>query len=127
MKTIAAFSNGEGGTLLIGVNNAQEAVGLEYDYSSLDDGRDEFEIHLRNLINSNFDINFAKSNLGITFHSVDDKDVCEIEIKRGNEPKHMELKSNSGAITEKFYVRSGNSSPEMPGSDAAAYIQSRFG
>jgi len=46
MKTIAAFANNEGGTLLIGVNDDGEILGLDNDYTSLKGNRDEFELHL---------------------------------------------------------------------------------
>ena len=69
LKTIAAFSNAEGGTLLIGVNDEGEVIGLDYDYTSLKGNRDEFELHLRNLINQNFGKIFASNNL-VTFKSV---------------------------------------------------------
>ena len=36
LKSIAAFSNGEGGTLLIGVNDEGEILGLENDYTILE-------------------------------------------------------------------------------------------
>ena len=67
LKTVAAFSNGEGGVLLIGVNDEGEILGLEHDYSSLKGTKDEFELHLRNLFNSTFGITFTSSNLKITF------------------------------------------------------------
>ena len=35
LKTIAAFSNAEGGTLIMGVTDDMEIVGLEHDYQSL--------------------------------------------------------------------------------------------
>ncbi|MGH8018188.1 MAG: AlbA family DNA-binding domain-containing protein [Opitutaceae bacterium] len=51
MKTVAAFANSQGGTLLIGVDDAGNILGLEHDYLSLQDGnRDKFELHLRNLL-----------------------------------------------------------------------------
>ena len=49
MKSIAAFSNCEGGTLLIGVDDEGELLGLDYDCTTLDGNKDEFELHLRNL------------------------------------------------------------------------------
>ena len=62
MKSIAAFSNGEGGTLLIGVNDEGEILGLEHDYSSLNGTKDEFGLHLRSLENKSFGGSFAACN-----------------------------------------------------------------
>jgi hypothetical protein len=36
------------------------------------------------------------------------------------------VKDKNGQPVEKFYVRSGNSSPEMPLSEMSAYMKERF-
>src|SRR5262249_15667689 len=55
MKTVAAFANSQGGTLLIGVDDSGNVLGLESDYHSLGNAdRDRFELHLRNLLNQQF-------------------------------------------------------------------------
>lgn len=126
LKTIAAFSNGNGGTLLIGVDDEGEVLGLEYDYNSLDGNKDEFELHLRNLINKEFGVGFATSNLYVDFPSIEDKEVCQIKIKKANEPQYLSVKDKNGSKSDKFYVRSGNSSIELPMKDITNYIKSRF-
>jgi len=50
-----------------------------------------------------------------------------IEIKRANEPQYLSVKDKGGSTVDKFYVRSGNSSIELPMKDVAPYVQSRFG
>ena len=60
LKTIAAFSNGEGGTLIIGVTDESEINGLQNDYTTFNNGnKDKFEIHLRNLVNTAYGVEFA--------------------------------------------------------------------
>ena len=55
MKTVAAFSNRYGGTLIIGVMDKGEVVGIENDYKTLDSGdKDKFELHLTNLFQKFF-------------------------------------------------------------------------
>ena len=74
MKTVAAFSNGEGGILLIGVTDDGEIEGLHHDYTTLGNGdKDSFEIHLRNILNKEFGVEFVTSNLKITFSEVNEK------------------------------------------------------
>ncbi|HEY9763781.1 MAG TPA: RNA-binding domain-containing protein, partial [Trichocoleus sp.] len=126
MKSIAAFSNGEGGTLLIGINDEGEVLGLDNDYTTLDGTKDEFELHLRNLAMKYFGEGFATSNLTITFPTMGDKEVCKIDIKRALQPKYLEVRDNHGNRSNKFYVRSGNSSIELPITEVTNYIQSRF-
>ena len=126
LKTIAAFSNSDGGTLLIGVKDEGDILGLEHDYDSLDGNKDEFEIHLRNLVNKSFGVGFAVSNLLISFPNVDDKEVCRIEIKKAHDPQYITITDQNNTKIEKFFIRSGNSSIELPLKDVSPYIQSRF-
>jgi hypothetical protein len=52
LKTIAAFANADGGKLIIGVDDEGTVLGLERDYVTLRGSKDEFELHLRNLVQS---------------------------------------------------------------------------
>jgi hypothetical protein len=73
-----------------------------------------------------FGVAFAASNLSVTFPAVEDKEVCLIEIKRANDPQYLKVKDKNNSVVDKFYVRSGNSSIELPMKDIAPYVQSRF-
>ncbi len=126
VKSIAAFSNGEGGTLLIGVSDEGEILGLEHDYASMEGSKDDFELRLRELLKKNFGVTFATNNLSVTFPQIEEKEICQINIKKGIEPKYLEVKDKNGVKAEKFYVRSGNSSTEIPLSELSKYINSRF-
>lgn len=127
MKTVSAFANSQGGTLLIGVADDGTVLGLEHDYQSLGGGdRDKFELHLRNLLNQQFGTGFVTSKVSIKFQDVDDKEVCLIDISPAKEPVILKLKDKNGLPVEKFYARSGNSSQEIPLSDMNAYIKDRF-
>lgn len=127
LKTTAAFANSQGGTVLIGVGDDGEIIGLEPDYNSLGGiDRDKFELHLRNLLNQQFGVGFVTSKVAIKFHAVDEKEVCQIDTSPAKEPVIMQLKDKNGQIIEKFYARSGNSSQEIPLSEINAYIKERF-
>jgi hypothetical protein len=127
IKSIAAFANGQRGTLLIGVNNDGEVLGLERDYASLNGSdRDEFEIHLRNLINQHFGVSFATNKLRIHFPCVGDREICQIDISPATEAIFVKVADKNGQAHERFYVRSGNSSQEMPPSETQNYLKERF-
>ncbi|MDY0044906.1 MAG: DUF262 domain-containing protein [Syntrophales bacterium] len=126
LKTITAISNSEGGTLLIGVNDDGEIIGLERDFSSLKGNRDEFELHLRNLINNNFGKVFASSNLEISFPVSGENEICQVEIKRSVKPVYLSIVNENGMKHEKFYIRSGNTSQELSISETAQYIATHF-
>ncbi len=127
IKTIAAFANSKGGTLLIGVADNGEVLGLEQDYQSLGNGdRDKFEIHLRNLLNNQFGVAFVTGKLDVKFHEIDKKEICQIEITTANDAVIVELKDKNAQLSQKFYVRSGNTSQEIPLDEISAYIRDRF-
>ncbi len=126
MKSVSAFSNGDGGTLIIGVDDEGNVLGLDKDYHSLNGNKDEFELHLRNLLNNNFGKVFSTSNLKIIFHPIEDQEICEIQVGAGNKPLYLEIQENNGQKQEKFYVRSGNTSQELGLSEISEYLNSRF-
>jgi predicted HTH transcriptional regulator len=127
LKTIAAFSNAEGGTLIMGVDDDQNIIGLENDYRTLKNGtKDEFELHLRNLVNQAYGVEFAANNLIVLFPEIDDIEICTIEIKQGLKPLYSEVSDKNGSKSKKFFVRSGNSSQGIDITEVASYINQRF-
>lgn len=129
IKTVAAFANSHGGgTLLIGITDAGEAVGLDQDYGALGDAdRDRFELHLRNLFGDAFGQSFTSTKLRVSFPRVDDIEICQIDVRPADHAVVVHAKDKNGVKTEKLYVRSGNSSPEMPLSEVQAFLAQRFG
>lgn len=127
LKSIASFSNGEGGKLLIGVQDDMEILGLEYDFNTLKVGdKDHFELHLRNLVNKTYGKEFATTHLKVAFPIVDEKEICDIEVKKGNKPLFLEIVGKNGQRQKKFYVRSGNSTQELEIDEVASYVKNRF-
>ncbi len=126
LKSISAFSNGEGGTLIIGVEDEGKILGLDHDYKSLNGGKDEFELHIRNLLNKTFGKVFATTGIGIIFSVINEVEICAINVSKGNKPLYLEIADNNGQKFEKFYVRSGNTSQELGLSEMNEYIKSRF-
>jgi uncharacterized protein with ParB-like and HNH nuclease domain len=127
LKSISAFNNADGGTLLVGVDDQHEVLGLEPDFASLTDGdRDKFQLHLRNLISQAFGKVFPAKNISIGFPVTGDKEICKIEIKRGNGPLYVETMDKHGVKTKRFYVRSGNKSDELPIDEAIEYSKIHF-
>jgi predicted HTH transcriptional regulator len=127
LKTIAAFSNASGGTLIMGVDDDLNIIGLENDYRTLNNGnKDEFELHLRNLVNKSYGIEFATNNLEVQFPLVEDHEICVVTISSGIRPLYTDVSDKNGQKSKKFYVRSGNSSQEIDITDVASYINQRF-
>lgn len=127
LKTIAGFSNVEGGILLIGVNDDGEVEGLDADYATIKGGdKDGFELHLLNLVTSAYGSEVATTGVKVSFPAVDDKEICQIEVRPGHKPLYTEITEKSGAKTKKFFVRRGNSSHELSLTEVSDYIVTRF-
>jgi hypothetical protein len=104
-KTISAFLNSEGGTLIIGVDDAGNVIGLDKDFKTLGKSNvDGFELRLRQVIKNYLGDNFEKY-LNISFPQIDDEVICMIRISKSGKPVFV----TSEGI-EYFFVRIGNSS-----------------
>ncbi len=104
-KTIAAFLNSEGGTLIIGVDDNNNILGLDKDFKTLAKPNiDGFELHLRQVIKKYLGQSFEKY-LKISFPKIDNKEICVIKILRSGKPVFVEFEGK-----DYFFVRIGNSS-----------------
>ena len=116
-KTIAAFLNSDGGTLLIGVDDKGEVIGLDKDYENLKHkNRDGFEQAVTTLLTTKLGATVTSSIL-IMFHSQNGKDACRIVAM----PSHRPIYVKDGSTT-KFYVRTGCTTRELNLQDAVEYI-----
>ena len=81
MKTIGAFLNTKDGTLLIGVADDKEVLGLESDFNSFkkEDKLDEFQKHLDNLVEQHFN-NSVFSLITVSFPEVNEKKICRVDV-----------------------------------------------
>lgn len=128
LKSIAAFANGKGGSLIIGVNDDGDVLGLEPDFNTLKkQDADDFELHLRRLIKNQFGISFSTTHLEITFPKAVGKSLCVIRITPSDHPLYLKTKNKNGNEIEKFYVRMGNASQEISSlHEIQQYIKNRF-
>jgi hypothetical protein len=127
MKTIAGFANGDGGILLIGINDDGEAVGLEPDFESLDGDKDEFELYFGQILDREFGKLFRVNNLSISFPLIDEAHICQVEVRASQAPLVVTSKNKHGLKEEKFYLRTGNSTQELSMTETSDYITTRFG
>lgn len=118
VKTLVAFLNTDGGTLLVGVDDKGDIVGIEKDNFRNVDGAHR---HFSNLI---------KNHLGQEFLPFIKTEV--IKMKQGNVLKADCTPSDRSVFlkadgNEDFYVRTGPSSVKLEGSKLIAYVNRRFG
>ncbi|MCQ8127672.1 AlbA family DNA-binding domain-containing protein [Methylomonas rivi] len=122
MKTLAGFLNSHlGGTLLIGVRDDGEIIGLEKDYQTLKrPDQDGFEQTLMTAISANLGADLC-ANVHILFHVIDHKDVCRVIISPALRPVFL-----SQGNTPKFFVRTGGGTRDLNIQEALEYVAGRW-
>lgn len=122
LKTIVAFLNTNGGTLLIGVKDNGEIVGLERDFESLPKkNRDGFENHLNMLLKTTIGMLFVKY-INVKFERTENKDVCLVLVEGSHKPAYL----RNGDKKEDFFVRVGNATQPLSMSEAGEYIKNHW-
>lgn len=122
IKTIVAFLNSEGGTLLIGVTDEGEIEGLTKDYKTLQrQDKDGFENHLSQLIKSMVGVSFSKY-VNIEFENIDGSEICAVSVKPSHKPAYLKTPDQK----EGFFIRVGNASHPLSMSEAEEYIKTHW-
>lgn len=120
-KTIAGFTNAKGGTLLIGVDDDGEILGLLPDFESLGKpNRDGFELQLTRVLSSSLGESVL-AFVTITFHETDGKDVCQVSVEPSD---HAVYLTDEGE--QALFVRMGNMTKALPIDEAVKYVGSRW-
>lgn len=122
LKTLAGFLNSHiGGTLLIGVADNGEIIGLEKDYSTLrKPNQDGFEQALMTAISANLGADLCHF-VHVLFHVIDDKEVCRIIVSPSTRPVFLEQGN-----TPKFFVRTGGATRDLNIQEALDYVSGRW-
>ncbi|NJR61987.1 MAG: hypothetical protein HC769_26060 [Cyanobacteria bacterium CRU_2_1] len=130
LKTVAAFLNAEGGTLLIGVEDDGNVLGLQPDYQTLQKkNRDGFELWLMNdLLLKELGKELAPF-ISVSFHIIDHKEVCRVCLGRAPQPVYINIRNpKSGQLEECLFIRSGNLTSKLDTPRAIAnYTKTRWG
>lgn len=117
LKTLVAFMNSEGGTLLIGVGDDGEVLGLDADKFQNHDKR---LLHLTHLVESRIGSLFVKF-LHFSIEAVSGKEVLRIDCWPGSMPAYLD-----DGNKEHFYIRNGPSTTDLKLSKVYTYIKDRF-
>ena len=118
LKTLAAFLNTRGGTLVIGVDDKGAVLGVGVDGFPSEDKMDQ---HLANLIRDRLG---APHVLFIhpRFTDYEGKRVLVITCDAGKSPAYVK-----DGKTEYFYIRTSGTTSELPASQIHDFIKQRFG
>jgi hypothetical protein len=125
VKTVTGFMNAEGGTLLIGVADDGSIVGLDNDYATLSKGdRDGFELFLTQLVGANVS-GPSQTLIKASFENVEGRDVCRLSVAAS--AKAVFAKPMSGGVHSEFWVRLGNQTAQLHGTEMVDYQQEHWG
>lgn len=117
LKTIAAFLNTEGGTLLIGVSDPGNILGIERDHFI---SNDKFNLHFTNLVKEHIGneyLPYLHSELIL----LENKNILKVDCMKSEKP--VFLKFNK---FEEFYMRLGAATVQITGSKLIDYINNKF-
>jgi len=117
LKTMAAFLNSEGGTLLIGVQDNGNIVGIENDHF---ENEDKFLLHFGNLMNDRIGKHIA-DQVKWELKDAAGKRILRVDCEPSPTPVYLK---NDGV--EEFYIRNGPSSIQLPTSEVVEYTKKHF-
>jgi len=119
VRSIAGFMNRDGGTLLIGVNDEGQVVGLKKDFKSLQKrpDRDGFENWLTGLLRERLG-GPAVTNLSVTFDDIEGTEICRIDVDPSPDPVFADQSI--------FYLRLNNTTQRLSGKEMLEYIKTRW-
>jgi hypothetical protein len=129
VKTVAAFLNTDGGTLVIGVEDDGNVYGLAEDYKlSGAKGRDSFENWLTQTLLKDFGKD-AAGQLSTAFYELKDPDpakpgsgdACVVTVKPSPKPRFIVENGQ-----EQFFIRTGNATNQLKPSELLDYYKHRW-
>jgi hypothetical protein len=126
-KTVCAFLNADGGTLIIGVDDAGTPLGLDLDLATMKvPDLDRYELWLRDLLTTTIGQN-AAALARIEFPEVVSGDrsgrVCVVSARPSPRPVYLELPKAAGP---EFWLRSGNSTRQLKVNEVTDYVMHRW-
>jgi hypothetical protein len=118
LKTIVAFLNSDGGTLVIGVSDGQEIIGLDEEIQKFHNkDTDKFLLHLKNLI---------KRSIGEEFYTLIETNVVKIDTKILIVVDVLRSDSEVYLDGKEFFVRTNPSTDKLEGRKLVEYCKRRF-
>ncbi|MEO1258054.1 MAG: RNA-binding domain-containing protein [Bacteroidota bacterium] len=117
LKTLAAFMNSEGGTLLIGVKDDGEILGLKNDQFQ---NEDKMLLHITKLINDRISPLHSKF-VDLIIEEIKGKAVLRADCEAATIPAYLTFQKE-----DHFYVRTGPSTVSLSIRKLYDYIKMRF-
>jgi hypothetical protein len=122
VRTVAAFLNSNGGSLVIGVNDAGIPTGIDRDLKTLSarPNTDGYEQFLRTLLGTAIGKD-RSATVRVSFPDLDGKRLCLVGVPRAPQQVYV-----TDGPNRSFYVRSGNTTQALNMEEAHKYIHEHF-
>ena len=116
LKTIVAFMNSEGGTLVIGVEDDGNVLGLENDLKLMGRSVDRFSQTLTNLIMDSIGLGFAPY-FRMRFEKIGNHIVCIVDVKQVRDGVFLKISKGT-----EFFIRVGNTTRSLDPEQTHEYL-----
>ncbi len=118
VKTVAGFLNTDGGTLLIGVDNDRQVLGLDHDYARVKPANGDGFVNwlTTHLINALGHTPVSRTRARVTVH--DGHELCRLDVARSAGP----VRARTSKADRVFFVRMNNSTRVLPEDEFDAYV-----
>ena len=120
LKTIAAFLNSDGGTLVIGVEDNGHIFGIEKDVQLMNNSEDKF-LNLVNMLICDYIGPEYAGQVITRIEAINEDRVCIIDIDRAFIPAYLRYNNQN-----EFYVRMNNTSRSLDPEETVKYISQNF-
>ena len=118
LKTIVAYLNSRGGSLLVGVGDSGEVIGIEEDQFL---SNDKLELYFTSMLKNHLG-NWVLSYIRYEVYPYKGKSILKIDCLSSDRRIFLKWLDQ-----EEFYIRHGPSSLRLTGGDLIDYVQHRFG
>lgn len=116
LKTISAFLNTAGGTLIIGVEDDGTIYGLENDFKLVNNSLDKFQQLLVSLISEYIGPEYFHL-IKMRFEDMNGEKIGIVDVQRSPEPVYQNVNNK-----KTFYVRVGNTTRELDSEQTVNFI-----
>jgi len=117
LKTIVAFLNSEGGTLLIGVEDNGNVLGIDADKFQ---NEDKFLLHFTNLVNDKIGKQYA-DHIRRNLQAVGEKKILRVDCLPNLTPVFLNI-----AGQDELYIRTGPSTVQLSAKEVLEYTRKHF-
>jgi serine/threonine protein kinase len=123
-RALASLMNSDGGTLLIGLDDKGETIGIEVDYEfEVEEDRtlDKWQLRFRNNIQRYLDPITAEREITLKFVSRGGGTVAVVECRQRRRPTYLKRENNFV-----LPIRVGNRTEELKGGEMVRYIAAKW-